>query len=162
MKIRITQPGFEGYNGDLCGILFENGVSTRDVHGQELDRLAANMTIEDAVSRAQAGVSARMVTMKSCEMPVQKNFKHGDTPDQQELSLESEPAAKPEPKFVSQPFNVRTYSEQDLGEVADDHGIAGLRHIADELDVHATSIAGLIEKILHKQTQRSEGSTNKD
>jgi hypothetical protein len=37
MKIRITQPGFETFSGQLGDIQFDNGVSTQEVSQQQAE-----------------------------------------------------------------------------------------------------------------------------
>ena len=41
MKIRITQPGFETFSGQLGDIQFDAGVSTQDVSDQQADFMSS-------------------------------------------------------------------------------------------------------------------------
>lgn len=46
MKIKLTQPGWEGYTGQMGVLFFENGTSTADVAPKDAVRMAATMLCE--------------------------------------------------------------------------------------------------------------------
>lgn len=124
MKIRITQAGWAGYNGDFGAFAFVDGVSVDDIGTADAAYLAGLLNIENVDTGTSPSITQRMVDAQS-------------------------DAAKPEIKVVLPAPNVlilRTKAE--LEAVADDFGIKGIRDISDLLGVKGNSISELIDKIL--------------
>lgn len=131
--VKINEPGFDSFNGDIGGIEFENGVSIRDLSPLEVNRLSAAMRVE-TLEGEQLGVAAAIAANR-------------DTP----LSNEAERTVTAESEnanFMQAPEG--SYTRESLGEIADKKGIAGLREIAEPMGVKGVSIAALIDGILEK------------
>ncbi len=127
MKLRLTQPGFENYTAQMGVTFFEEGLSTADVLPMDATRMAAVMQCEwEDGSPANVG---------------QIYLDNMHTPAGVDVVVERET-----PAVISAP-SVK-YTEQELGDIADKEGIAGLRAIADAFGIKGNSINGLIASIL--------------
>ncbi|CCG43286.1 hypothetical protein [Magnetospirillum molischianum] len=135
-KIRIVEPGFEGYNGYIGITQFVDGVA--EVDHIRLSQIAAAMRVEDAETERQVGPAMDLIdahhVKAEVEAPLERG--HGDAPVENVLA--EEPAA--EIKL--------TVTREELEGLADKKGIAGLREIGDQLGVKSNSIPGLIDKIV--------------
>ena len=129
MKIKITQPGWEGYNGDLGAFAFVGGVSVEDVGRADAAFLAGIVSIENVADGKNPSMSQRIIDNYGNEAVVE-----GESP-----------APVVESKSV--------YTKEYLESIADAVGIKGIREIADPLSLKANSISELIEKILTLQVE---------
>lgn len=158
MKIKLTQPGFETYSGQMGVLFFENGLTTADVKSNDAWRLAAQFLCEwedgSSVSVAQS-ILDHANTSTNDLLPEL-------TADQalaQEAQAFSQVYGDSNPTLVIADTAVapdafvegKIYTEEELGAVADENGIAGMRAIADTMGIKGNSIAGLIADILAKQ-----------
>lgn len=136
MKVRLTQPGFETYTGQMGVIFFEGGLSQGDVLPIDAIRLAAvfNAEWEDGTP---ANVAQRLIDEAHTPAPVAEPI-----PAEDPVVPQGEPLAT---SVVEAP---KTYTEEELGAIADKEGIAGLRVIADSLGLKGNSIRGLIDAIM--------------
>jgi len=147
MKLKITEPGWEGFSGNLGIVLFENGVSVGDVSHIEANIISGNIRVVEEESGESVGALELDADMqnKPCisqNLQTMEEILAGTpvlTPS--EVSLIAE--------LMSEPL--KQYSKEELEGVADKGGIAALREIGDKLEVKGTSIAKLIELILEKQ-----------
>ncbi|MGZ8497409.1 MAG: hypothetical protein ACXWXL_03300 [Candidatus Binatia bacterium] len=130
--VRITEPGSEGFNGDIGGIEFKDGVSTRNLSPVEVTRLSASMRVVNDETRKQVGVAATLVESKHVEARVDEPLK-----------------TQRDPVVENQTERPR-YTREELEAIADKGGIAELRKIADELGVKGKAIQTLIDGILTK------------
>lgn len=157
MKIKLTQPGYETYTGQMGVLFFEEGVTTADVRSGDAVRLAAQFLCEwengDSVSMAQSILDHAKVTtddlgpeLNADQALVQETVAftqvYGNRPNPNEVVAESEIIA-----------SGRIYTEEELAAIADDAGIAGIRAIAQPLGIRGNSIATLISDILAKQAK---------
>lgn len=130
MKLRIIEPGWTNFTGDLGGVPFENCVSTRDVTRREAFSLSNSIRVETLEgknpSSSQEALDALSIPMGVAELVV---------------SAEVE-APKPEPTG---------YTRAQLEAVADSKGIEGLREIGRTVGVSSKSINGLIDLIINAQ-----------
>jgi hypothetical protein len=128
MKIKIIEAGWAGYTGHFGMIAFEDGVSV------------------DEVSRADAAYLAGLVAIETLE---------GVNPSSTQALLDAHvnPApVVPAPVHIPDaPVVARVYTAEELAEVADQHGIRGIRAIAEPLGLKDNSIAELMAKILNHQ-----------
>jgi hypothetical protein len=180
-KIKLTSNSYKNFTGMLGTVAFENGVSVEAPSSAEANRLAALTTCEiideEGNEGGQAGLGAAMAASRGDSIPVLKTSERG-TPEPHQVEknaadvqvggdtkkeTEEEALEKqlneltsndpdqtsipPEPE--SEPEKV--YSKEELEQIADDKGIAGLRAIADPLNVKDNSIAGLIKEIINAQ-----------
>ncbi|PLC44558.1 hypothetical protein C0Q88_07715 [Ralstonia pickettii] len=141
MKVRLTQPGFETYTGQMGVIFFQDGLSTEDVLPIDAIRLCAVFGAE-----WEDGTPANIA---------QRLLDEADTPAQDVNGAAEAAAAQPateapagEPLATSTEQPAKTYTEEELAAIADKDGIAGLRAISDGLGVKGNSIRGLIDAIL--------------
>lgn len=133
MKLRLTAPGWQTYTGQMGVIFFENGLSVGDVLPVDAVRVAGVIGAEWEDGRP-ANVSQIYLDNMQTEAAVLKDNR--------------EPEAPVEPKKEEVAAPAVTYTEEQLAEIADKQGIAGLREIADPLGLKGNSIAGLISAIL--------------
>lgn len=134
MRVKIVEVGFDSFNGDIGGIEFESGVSTRELSPLEINRISAAMRVE-TLDGDQLGMAAVLAANMNTEMSSElETIIVGETSEtEKDAVVESQ------------------YTKESLAEIADKKGIAGLREIADPLGIKATSIAALIEGILEKR-----------
>lgn len=123
-KVKITQPGFEGYNGIMCGARFKDGISIEPLRENQFAQIRAAMRAE------QVGE----IVEQKAEAP--KADKAEVKADKAEVKVD-----KAEPK----------YSKEVLEAIADEKGIAGMRVVAKEFGVKDKSLEGLMSKILEAQ-----------
>ena len=134
MKLRLIGAGFESYTGQMGVINFENGVSVSEVSPLDAVRVAGIIGAE-----WEDGTPANVA---------QSYIDNMNTPA---------------PVFVSEPVNEAVskasveapvaatgtvYTEAELAKIADSEGIAGLRAIAEPLNIKSNSIRGLIDAIV--------------
>lgn len=144
MKLKIVEAGWEGFSGNLGMVDFENGVSVRDVTHIEANIISGNIRVQNFEDESPVGaigmdadiqnrpcVTSNLKTME--EIFAEQN---GETQVQAPVQTQSE---------------TKQYTQEELEQIADKKGIAGLREIAEAMDVRATSIAKLIAGILSKQ-----------
>lgn len=141
MRVKITQSGWENYNGDLGMVQFVDGVSAGDMSRTEALALGAFITIVelddsgDEIGQISPAVDLLRTKDLSAEViePLQRGAE-GEAPEKEQSEVQK----------VS-------YTEEDLAAVATEKGIAGLRAIAKPFGVKDTSVRGLIEQILSAQ-----------
>lgn len=135
MKLRLIQPGYEAFTGQMGAVFFEDGLSTGDV--SEMD-------------------AVRMSAVFQCE------WENGDSSSVANWLIErnNDPApnvVNPEPVTADSPSikapDGQQWTEAELAAIADTQGIVGLRAIGDKLGVKEKSIRGLIDGILAKNSK---------
>jgi hypothetical protein len=144
LKVKITEPGWERYSEYLNGVKFENGESVEELNQMQVDRIAATMRVQviDGVPENQ-----RLVSENQRKAEVAENMKRVEAEElEAERRREAEKKAEKVKKAAGQMF-----SREQLEEIADEHGINGLRDVGDRLGVKGRSIEGLIEDILKAQ-----------
>ena len=144
--VKINEPGFDQFNGDIGGTMFENGVSVESVGERDVQRLSASMRIETLEGK-QLGIAARLVE-NACipaSLELESTVTADGVQDNEGLIVGEEPDAS----------NVNEaqegYTRSELEQIADEKGIAGLRGIAAPMNVKGVSILALIDGILRKQ-----------
>lgn len=140
MKLRLTQAGFENYSGQMGVLWFENGLSTTDVKTIDAIRISAAIGAEwEDGSAANVGD----MYLNNMDVPAYVGMAEGAARDEA-------PQAEAPAQAAGAPSGV-TYTEEQLAQIADEKGIAGLREIGDPIGAKGTSIVGLIAEILKKQ-----------
>lgn len=145
MLIKITQPGWETYSGDLGCVPFENAVSLKDISEREALQLGSFITVVevDADGNELGPVSPAHELFKASNLRAEVLEPLDRGSDEVVAEVEPEPAAEVEPASL--------HTESSLYTVADAEGIVGLRKIGDPLGARHTSIKGLIAEILKVQ-----------
>ena len=150
MKIRITDPGFAGFNGHLGTAFFVDGVCD-DVSPLEAERMASIVAIEEVDTGVNPSVTQRMVDLNN------KNADEMGINSNAVLVKAMEPLPKPDtisvqPELIKQLPSLTgisyDYSQEQLEKLADAEGIAGLRAFADVYKVNGKSIKGIINDLM--------------
>ena len=146
MKIKLIEPGYEGFSGMFGTVAFEDGVSVNHVSHAEINLLASIVKVVDFESEAEVGNLATEAASwdKTADViyyPTLADIEAGRTSPETNSPIQE-----------SQVANVKLHTKESLEEIADKKGVAGLREIADPLGIKATSITKLIEKILASQS----------
>jgi len=132
MKIRITQPGWAGYTGDLGQYAFVDGVSVEDIGKGDAAHLAGIVSVENIEDGSNPSHSQRLVDANTKSAKVETVIQG------------SEPVKLPD----------EFYTKSQLEGVADISGIQGIRKISDPVGLKGTSISDLIDKILSQQSDK--------
>lgn len=149
MKLRLTQPGYEQFTGQMGTVFFENGLSTADVKAIDAVRMAAQFLCEwedgSTASVAQSILDHAHTTTNS--LPREINADQALATQRVEAATLAGTTVQPDGTAAPGP----TYTEDELAAIADEKGIKGLRVIAETMGVKGQSIAELIRAILGKQ-----------
>lgn len=143
MKIRLTQPGFETYSGQMGVVFFEDGLTTADVKPIDAVRIAAQFLCEweDGTTASVAQSILDHAHSTTCTIPTEINADQALASQEGTREAQAQPAAP----------GSRAYTQEELEAIADASGIKGLRAIGDALGVKGNAIGELIKSILTKQ-----------
>jgi hypothetical protein len=147
MKIRLTQTGFENYNGQMGVVFFEAGLSTNDVRPIDAIRMSAVMQCEWEDGRS-ANVAQSILDNANTSAPMFSVVPGADNDAEAAAAAElAEVVAS-----IEDPDMPKTamWTKEQLGAIADRDGIAGLRDIATPLGIKGNSIKEMIAAILAK------------
>lgn len=140
MRIKIVEPGWERYSGQLGWTNFTNGVSDDEVSKAEAQHLAAVVRIEEFDVATGAGT--------------------GKSPSVAQVILDTQRAAMSPATLVTADkvppaavMPAKVYTPDELAAIADAEGIKGIRRVSDALGLKGTSIAELIGKVLQAQEE---------
>ena len=134
MKLKLTAVGYEEFSG-LFGIVeFTNGLSNEDVNPQIAKRFACIISVEWE-DGTKVGVADALIENLHMEAP-------------------TEAATVIPPEETIKPVSSTAWTEEELGAVADEKGIAGLREIAEPHGIKGNSIASLIKGIIEKSVAK--------
>lgn len=157
MKLRLTQAGFETYTGQMGVVMFKDGLSENDVLPIDGIRISAAIGAEwedgSAANTGQMYLN-NMDTPAFIGMGESVIEQMADTNEQGEA-----PQGEGEGAQAPQPAGATTYTQEQLSQLADEKGIAGLREVADPLNIKGTSIVGLMEAILKAQGGKYQPQT---
>jgi len=149
MKLRLTQPGYETFTGQMGTVFFDNGLSTADVKPIDAVRMAAQFLCQwedgSPASVTQSILDHAHATTATVPAPINAD---------QALAEQAAEAGRlagttVQPDGTSVP--AKTYTEDELAALADKGGIKALRALAEPLGIKGNSIADLIRAILAKQ-----------
>ncbi len=146
MRLKLLQAGFEKYTGQMGVTFFENGLSVNEVSEQDARRMAAVMQCE-TVDGESMNVAQKLLDSMNTPAVV----KNVDYPQVGELAAETEAQKNAEPSLAPDSAPAPKHTAESLAAVADEHGIAGIREIAEQFSLKGNSIAGLIDAILKAQ-----------
>lgn len=143
----IEEAGFTKLTGNAGGLDFENGRSVSPVSKEQAARLCAAMRcyFEDGTG---AGAANDIVENANTPMPVVEKMPVSKEKTGVEKYLETQ-AQKPQEESVV--VEGVKYTRRKLEGIADKEGIAGLRTIAEPLNVKFKSVTDLIGGILRAQ-----------
>lgn len=145
MKVRIDQSGWHNFSGMMGSVRFENGeAELSNIH--EARRIGSLIRL---IELDEEGEAIRVLSPTS-EMLETRGLSAEVIPSRRVEPVEEDeaPAEETEAEDEEPEEAVERYTEEQLAEIADASGIAGLREIAGPLDIKGTSIHGLIEAIL--------------
>lgn len=132
MKIRIVEPGWQGFTGQFGVCEFKDGVSVGDVSTSDASFMASLVAIENIETGKSPNPGQTILDAADMIAPVETKLQSKE---------ESDAAAAQQ-----------GYTREQLEAVADAKGIKGIREIADKLGFKGNSITDLIEKILTAQS----------
>uniref|UniRef100_A0AAU6W0M9 Uncharacterized protein n=1 Tax=Pseudomonas phage Nican01 TaxID=3138540 RepID=A0AAU6W0M9_9CAUD len=150
MKIRITDPGFAGFNGHLGTAFFVDGVCD-DVSPQEAERMASILSFEEVDTGLNPSVTQRMVDLvnkNADEMGINSDavLVKAMQPLPTPAPLESRPEQIPQlPTLTGLTYD---YTQEQLSALADAEGIAGIRAFAAVYGINGRSLNGIIKELL--------------
>lgn len=161
MKLRLTGKGFENYTGQMGVHYFKHGVSTNDVLPVDGIRIAAtigaiwedgshanigDVYCQNLQTPAPTGLQQvrldHLATVVGLTNATQAIAQTTSVAEEQFKAMGVVIPQTQEKQVVSQ------YSRDQLEDIADTKGLAGLREVGTELGVKAGSINELIERIL--------------
>lgn len=150
MKLKLTQAGFETYTGQMGVVMFKDGLSEGDVLPIDAIRIAAAIGAE-----WEDGTAANVGQMYLNNMDAPAHVGGGDLSN---LSMPVEGKDEPQGESEQTQPNVQAthLTREELEAVADEKGIAGLREIAEPMNVKGTSIVGLMDAIIKAQLTKTE------
>ena len=184
IKVTITQPGMQGYNGYLRRHLFKDGKSVEAIPVRMALLLGASCLCEDEKGNqlnpntyrfdAPEGMGEVSADDFPSVVPIHKT--DSDAIAISVMIEEGGPGLSDEPMPVddvvafSEPGDVlddpRVWSLAELEAIADAEGISGLREVGDILSVKGSSIDELVQTNLTKQSSEpsedSDEGTNED
>ena len=155
--IKITEPGFAGFTGNIGSVEWVNGVSVDPLPQSVIDRVAGIMRVEGVVvgddgsteaDGEQQGAQARLKDLEREVAPVDPGLKRATEKDleAEEKLLRQKGGINPADKI---------YTQAELEAVAE-KGIVALREIGDAWGVRGRRIADLIIGILEAQERFRE------
>lgn len=130
-RVKIDVPGWGSFNGEMRGIPFENGVSTRELTPHEKLMLGSVIGISDIDSGKQVGAGVEMANIYN-------------------VSAEVKPVEKPKAVVEDKPV-VLEYDRDRLEEIASEGGIKAVREIAAKFNVKGVEISKMIDGIIEAQ-----------
>lgn len=146
MKLRLTQPGFDTYTGQMGTVFFENGLSTADVKPNDAVRMAAQFLCEWE-DGSTASVAQSLLDHAHMTVGDLKAVTNAD----QAFAQQAAEAGALASKAAAEDGVTKTYTEESLAAIADKSGIKGLRVIAEPMGIKGNAIADLVRAILEKQ-----------
>lgn len=151
MLIKITQPGWETFTGEMGGAQFENAVSTDHVSKQTAYALGSYLSVMevDAAGNELGIVNHAHDLWRAKEVSAEVVAPRKRLSD---IQAEEEAAAKAAAETAGQDAPAPTrHTQATLEAIAADKGISGIREIAEPLGIKGTAIRTLISEILARQ-----------
>lgn len=149
--IKITQKGWEKFDGELEGVQFKGGVSVEAMSYMSAERLGCSMSIVDAETEKPVSSTQRILDNQDEGIPAGRYTsyvtKKEDAVEGEEPEVEAEDQeAEADKKSDEFPF-----SRADLEAIADKGGITELREFAKTYKVNSNSIVGIIDGLMQKK-----------
>ena len=173
IRVQITQPGMQGYNGYLRRHLFKDGRSVEAIPVRMALLLGASCSCEDEDGNALNPNTYKFEQsgeVSADDFPSVTSIRKSDVQAAEIAAVEEAagPALSDEPMeeddggFVDdtvgfhnpgdEHLDPRVWTLTELEAIADAEGISGLREVGDILEVKGRSIGDLIQSILTKQS----------
>lgn len=152
-RIRLTEPGFQTYTGEIGTIRFEDGVSVEEVSQADANVVGASMRCVAVDTDHALGPTQKLLDTRGDTPEVTRSITNTQPPEEKaEEPAKIKKAEKPvkeEEKAVSdQPTEKFPYTRESLEEIADARGIAGLRSFAVQYGINGVSIKDIIDKLM--------------
>lgn len=145
MQVKITDPGFAGFTGHFGTVYFENGISEH-ISSAEAERLGCIVKCE-TLEGVNPSATQKMVDIHAKNLDELLAAGKGNVGA--DTSKEQKPEAKP--SVAKTPVAGQLtydFTQEQLEELADKEGIAGLRNIGSQYGVKGRSIAEIIEELM--------------
>lgn len=160
MRIKIIEPGWDGYTGQLGTLHFEDGISTTSPSQRERDYFGVVIRIAEVNQDGSEGevisANADLIRIDKLEMPVHVPILKTDEEREAENPTPVVPAPDPMQSIVAPAEPAKRYTRDELEAIADKEGIKGLRGIGAPLGAKNTSIIKLIDEILEAQAKAAK------
>jgi len=154
MKIRIVEKGWAGFTGELGRSVFVDGISVDHVAPADIERIGSSVRIEEVQENIAVGEGTQLgpanqdLQAQNLRAEVAKTR----APRTPQIKDGNEPGAEPEKPFVQVPVDsAKIWSFEELEQLADARGIAGIREIATTLNLKGNSISKLIGAVMKAQ-----------
>ena|GEM_PF-1111617 len=154
IKLKITKPGYESFNGFIRSFEFKNGVSVEPIDVRTALRIGAAIPVVDEHGNQVSPLTYRPEQhLANTAAPVLKSLQQQASEPQSPVDLQKSEGSKAN-ETVAENGPEREYTREELEKIADAKGINGLREIGEKLGVKGRAVAELIEKILQAQIDR--------
>lgn len=133
MKLRMIDPAWAGFTGQMGEYEFVDGLSVDDIPDRAAQRLSAQFQME-----YEDGSSSN---------PAQEliNMRQMSVDDGVQLQNQNDTS-------ISKAMAPKVWTRAELEDIADMKGIAGIREIADPMGLRSNAVAKLIAAILQAQS----------
>lgn len=148
VKIRLTEPGFENFNGVMGMVEFVAGESQSHLNEREANRIYNALRCEFFDGELVPDIEKLKDRDKYTAIEFEQNAR---VMTQEELLLEKKNELKEKKKAT---LKSNPLSRGKLEAIADKKGLNGLKSIGAIFGVTDRSIAPLIDKILQKQKEQ--------
>lgn len=161
MKILLLDPGFAGYTGLFGVVEFIDGVSV-EISAAEAERFGTILPVE--VVGGEFEGQNPSTTQKMVDLAKKNTEELGLREQALTQGQAPAPVVPPEPQAPEQTESTETkvatelsydYTAEQLAELADKQGIAGLRAFTDAYGVNGKSIAGIIAAMLTLKAEKN-------
>jgi len=143
-RIKIIQPGWAGFTGEIGITQFKDGISVDHVGRREIVVIGASLSLievdDDGDEGENPALQHRMLSDGSMSMPAEILKPLARATDEA-------PAAPRAAKAID-PTAITFHTKDELEKLAETKGLNGLRAIMDPLNVKAVSINKAIQVIL--------------
>jgi hypothetical protein len=140
-RIKIKQPGWEGFTGEIGITTFKDGVSVEHVNRRHIAVIGASLAIVEVDEDGNEGDNPTLQHTMIAETTVRADVLT-ELPRATDADMAAGTAKAPdEAKVVF-------HTKEDLERIADKKGINGLREIAAPLGVKGRGINELVKEIL--------------
>lgn len=148
MRIKIVEPGWDGFSDFMGSVKFTHGVSDEDVPEHMVNNIAASIKVVEYRGETATGVEKLGGQLGFAAEAVRRKDDHAPVDRQLEAD---KPNAPPKVARTEVPKSVFTFEQ--LAAIADKGGIKGLREIGGKLGVNGRDINGLIASIIKRQDE---------
>lgn len=125
--LKILEPGYGKFSGYFGTVEFKDGVSIKPVTSIEALRMAALLRVEQVGEEQDETIDMRVNFSAPVAQPVE---------------------AAPTAPAAGEQVDGKKWTRAELEEIADKHGIKGVREIAGPMGISGKSIAELISAIV--------------